>query len=330
MKHYDISELNLKNATEEELIRTRKIFEDLREKARKNQILLEREKDFLCMCLKISSLNDGKREDFLACEDYIFKELYLTYFHNNLEGPFFKVKKGKAVEVSESEKIKDFKTLMNISDKWLKQIEIENHKEPIIQELAIETRRDLKKLNQRYSGLNKIFKKQKDDYRLKKDKILLQSKFIYLLVKSVIQNTNSKDFEIPFSNEIIEFNIYSLVHIVSRHYAEPIKGDGEKTYHYDHFFPTELHLDLKKILHEIDKLNQININNTDSIVFKFKNVVYKLWIQERFKQVKGKGNVKIFRIQTFYPIYSENDLKEISEIYTEIGLKDNLSVFVKK
>ncbi|EKT4509821.1 hypothetical protein [Flavobacterium psychrophilum] len=330
MKHYDISELDLKNASEEEQIRTRKIFEDLREKARKNEVLLEREKDFLCMCLKISDWNDGIREEFSACENSLFKELYLTYFHNNLEGPFLKVSKGKTIEVSETEKIKDFKTLINISDNWLKQIEIENHKEPIIQELAIETRRDLKKLNQKYSGLNRIFRRQKDDFRLKRDKIILQSKFIYLLIKSVIQNTNNKDFEIPFSNEIIEFGIYSLVHIISRHYAERIKGDEEKTYHYDHFFPTELHLDLKDILLEIDKLNQIDINKTDKIIFKFKNVVYKLWIQERFKQVKGKGNVKIFRIQTFYPIYSETDLKEISEMYTEIDLKENMTVFVKK
>lgn len=330
MKHYEVSELNLKNASEEEQLRTRVIFENLRERARKNEILLEREKDFLCMGLKISNWDDGKREEFSACENSIFKELYLTYFHNNLEGPFFKARKGKAVEVSELEKIKDFKTLMNISDSWLQQLEIENHKEPVIQELSIETRRDLKKLNQKYSGLNKIFKRQKDDFRLKKDKIILQSKFIFLLVKSVIENNDSKDFEIQFSNEIIEFGIYSLVHIISRHYAEPIKGDEDKTYHYDNFYPTELHLDLKDILVEIDKLNIVDINLTDRIVFKFKNVIYKLWIQKRFKQVKGKGNIKIFRIQTFYPIYSETDLKDISENYNETEISENLSVFVNK
>ncbi|MEC5164877.1 hypothetical protein RCH18_000599 [Flavobacterium sp. PL11] len=282
------------------------------------------------MGLKISNWDDGKQEEFSACENSIFKELYLTYFHNNLEGPFFKAKKAKAVRVSELEKIKDFKTLMNLSDSWLKQLEIENHKEPIIQELSIETRRDLKKLNKKYSGLNKIFKRQKDDFRLKKDKIVLQSKFIFLLVKSVIENNDSKDFEINFSNEIIEFGIYSLVHIISRHYAEPIKGDEDKTYHYNNFFPAELHLDLKDILIEIDKLNIININLTDRIIFKFKNVTYKLWIQKRVKQVKGGGNIKIFRIQTFYPIYSGKDLKDISENYNENEISENLSVFVSK
>ncbi|MEC5164878.1 hypothetical protein RCH18_000600 [Flavobacterium sp. PL11] len=34
MKNYEVSELNIKNTSEEEQIRTRVIFEDLRERAR--------------------------------------------------------------------------------------------------------------------------------------------------------------------------------------------------------------------------------------------------------------------------------------------------------
>ncbi len=330
MKHYKLEELDFKNGSEEEQIRTRKIFEDLRDRALKNETLLEREKDFLCTCLKLSDLDDGNPANFKACDDFTFKELYLTYFYNNLSGPFYKTQKGKFREVTEQEKIRDFRNLMVISDQWHKQIEIENHQDQILQELSIETRRDLKKLDSKYSRLNRIFKKQKNDYRLKKDKIILQSKFIYLLVKSIIENNDSKDFEIPFSNEIIEFNIYSLVHIVSRHYAEPIKDNSEKTYHYDHFYPTELHIDLKNILIKIDSLNLIDINKTESINFRFKNVVYKLWIQKRFKQVKGKGNVQIYRVQTFYPVYLEEEINNLKDNYNEISIDDELTVFIIK
>lgn len=330
MKHYKSEELDLKNGSKEEQIRTRKIFEDLRDKALGNKKLLEGEKDFFCTCLKLSDFDDGNPQDFITCNDFIFKELYLTYFHSNLSGPFYKAKKGRLIEVTEHEKVKDFRTLMIISDQWYKQIEIENHKELVLQELSIETRRDLKNLDLRYSGLNKIFKKQKDDYRLKKDKIILQSKFIYLLVKSVIENNDSEDFEIPFSNKIIEFNIYSLIHIVSRHYAEPIKDNPEKTYHYNHFYPTELHVDLKNILIKIDNLNLIDINNVDNICFEFKDIIYKLWIQKRFKQVKGMGNVQIYRIQTFYPIYSEGEINNLKENYNEIAINEDLNVFINK
>lgn len=329
-KHYTLDELDFKNVSEDEQIRTRKIFEDLKEKASKGQELLQREKDFFCTCLKLSQWDDGKIKDFETCKDYEFKDLYLTYFHNNLEGPFVKVHKTEVVEVSKQEKIKDFTYLMKVADEWIKQIEIDNHTDPVLQELGIETRRDLKILNQKFSGLNKIFRRQKDDYKLRKDKLILQSKFIYLLVKSVIENNESQDFEIPFSNETIEFTIYSLVHIVSRHYAQQIKQNDDKTYHYDHFFPTELHIDLRNILLEIDKLNLININQTDNIIFNFKGVIYKLYIQKRFKQVKGvKGNIPIFRVQTFYPLYSPENLEMLNKEYTKIKINDDLSLYYK-
>lgn len=331
MKNYTIEELELKiGGGEQEQIRTRKIFEDLRERAIEGKKLLEREKDFLYMALKLSEFDDGKPEDFKSCESNIFKELYLTYFHNNLSGPFFKHKKGKGVvEVGHHEKVKDFNTLMKISDKWIVELKNDKHSDQILQEIGIETRRDLKTLDEKYPSLKRRFRKYQDEYRLKKDKIILQSKFIYLLIKSVIENNDTQDFEIPFSNEFIEFTIYSLVHIVSRHYAEPIKDNPDKTYHYDYFYPTELHLDLKNILTKIDSLNKINIKQIDNIIFEFRNTKYQIWIQKRFKQVKGKGNVEIFRVQTFYPIYSEEEIIKIENEYEKIKADDELFLFSK-
>jgi hypothetical protein len=331
MKNYTVEELNLKNESEEEQVRTRKIFDDLKNRATDNKKFFEREKDFFCTCLKLSDLNDGKPEDFDVCKDSIFKELYLTYFHNNLSEPFYKHKKGNGiVQVGHHEKIKDFKILMNISDQWYEEIKIENHSDRILQELSIETRRELKDLDTKYPPLLRKFAKKQDDYRLKKDKIILQSKFIYLLVKSVIENNDEKDFQIPFSGEIVEFTIFSLVHIVSRHYSEAIKDNPDKTYHYENFYPTELHIDLNNILLEIDKANLIDINKTDNIIFKFRKIVYQLYIQKKWESRKGKGNIQIFRIQTFYPIYSELKLNGLAENFNEIELNQDLSVYTLK
>lgn len=331
MKHYTVKELDLKDGSEEEQIRTRAIFEDLKLRTNTDKKFLERERDFLYIGLKLSDLNDGKPEDFEVCSDSIFKELYLTYFHNNLSEPFYKHKKGRGiVVVGYQEKISDFKVLMKISDSWYEIIKIENHKDQILQELSIETRRDLKTLDTKYSPLVRKFRKNQDEYRLKKDKIILHSKFIYLLVKSVIENNDSEDFEIPFANQVVEFTVYSLIHIVSRHYAEPIKDNSDKTYHYENFYPTELHIDLKNILMEIDKLQLVNLDETDNVMFKFKNVIYKLYVQKRYKQVKGQGNVEIFRVQTFYPIYSEIETKRIEESFNEISINEDLSFFGRR
>lgn len=331
MAHYLIDDLELKNGSEEEQVRTRKIFDDLKSKALKGSKLLEREKDFLCTCLKLTIYeNDGKPQDFDICKDFNFKELYLTYFHNNLSGPFFKAKRGKVVEVGVREMTTDYKLLQRISDNWFKEIQIDNHKDVVLQELATETRKELKDLDKSYPRLRRVHKRQQDEYRLQKDKLILQSKFLYLLAKSVSEDNEQIDFEIPFSGEVIEFTTYSLIHIVSRHYAESIKNNVEKTYHYNNFHPKELHADLKSNLIEIDSKQLIDLSQTNNIIFVYKGIVYHLWIEKKTKQVKGIGNVIFNRIQTFYPIYDTHKIRELKNDYTIVELNSDLSVYVKK
>ena len=72
-------------------------FEDLKEKAKKGKLLLEREKDFLCLGLKLTTLQiDGKPDDFEVCDNSTFKHLYLVYFSSNLGAEnFYKPHKGQ-------------------------------------------------------------------------------------------------------------------------------------------------------------------------------------------------------------------------------------------
>ena len=76
-KTFDISELTLHNNSEEEQIRTRKIFEILKQKAISNEFLSEHEKEFFCTGVKLSLMNDGNLEDYQCCENPKFKFLYL-------------------------------------------------------------------------------------------------------------------------------------------------------------------------------------------------------------------------------------------------------------
>lgn len=330
MKHFSTDELDFKDGSENEQIRTRKIFEELKQRGINDKKLLEREKDFLCLSLKLSlEKEDGKPEEFEFCKDFIFRELYLTYFHNNLSEPFFKAKKGKLVEVTHYEKVKDLKNLQIFSDKWQKVIEISNHKDQILLELTIETKRDLKELDIRFPRLVRKFRKQQDAYKLQKDKIILHSKFIYHLTKSVMEDYDKEQFKIPFSKQTIELTAYSYIHITSRHYAERIKDKPEKSFHYKNFYPKELHIDLKIILTEIDKLGLIDLNKTDNIIFQYDEVIYQLWIQKRTKQIKGEGNVIFNRIQSFYPIYNEEKITSINSDYKKSKINESLELFYK-
>lgn len=60
---YSIDELNLKDSSEEEQIRTRKIFDNIKERSINELFISEHEKDFFCLGVKLSLLDDGKIED---------------------------------------------------------------------------------------------------------------------------------------------------------------------------------------------------------------------------------------------------------------------------
>lgn len=332
MKHYTQKELEHGGDSEEEQKRLRIIFEDLKQKALNKQILLEREKEFLCTSINHSVIeSDGNPEDFDFCEDYIFRSLYLTYYGQNENGPFYKPYKTSIIEVNENEKKKDVLKLTKIAKEWEAIVDVTNHKDQLLQEISSEIRKEeLKKLEKQFPKLLRKFKRKNEEFLRKKKKLILHSKFIYLMVKTLFENFKPDDFQISFSGKIIEITYFSLVHIVNRHYAETIKDNPQKTYHYKNFYPKILHTELKKILSEIDKSNLINLDNTESFLFTYENIMYEIWIQKKLKQIKGqKGNVEYFRLQSFYPVYDKDKLKDINENYAETVINSKTSVFIK-
>lgn len=329
-KHYDIEELNLKNDSEEEQIRTRKIFEDLREKAVNGKLLLEREKEFLCTCFKLTDYeDDGNSKDFDACSNFKFKQLYLTYFSSALgSAEFYKAHKGTIYVVPEKEKFRDFKYLNRERNRWLKEIEKTNHSDQILQQLASETRTELKNHKKKLGKL--LFKRQKEKYAMQKDKYILHSKFIFLLVKQVFEDHERKDFEFEFLSHNIEIDSYSMIHIVNRHYAEIIKENPQKTYHIEDFEPDKLHIRLKDILKRIEKSGIIQPAEIEKLAFEYKNKIYRVWIKKRKKNVKGQGEIEFYRLETFYPIEDKGELEDLSNNYELIPVDVELKIHKKK
>ncbi len=329
-KHYHIEELTLRNDSDEKQIRTRKIFEDLRGKAINGTFLLEREKEFLCTCLKFTDYeDDGIPEDFDACANFIFKQLYLTYFSSALGSTeFYKAHKGTIYVVSEKEKIKDFKYLQRECNMWLKEIEKTNHSEQILQQLASETRTELK--NHKKNSGKLLFRRQREKYVMKKDKYILHSKFIYLLVKQVFENHESEDFGFEFLGQNIEIDSYAMIHIINRHYSEIIKENPQKTYHIEDFEPDKIHIRLKDILKRIEDSGKIQPTEIEKFAFEYKSKIYRIWIKKRKKHVKGKGEIEIHRLETFYPIEDEVELKDLSDNYKLVSIDEELKIYKKK
>ena len=145
---YKIEELNLKDNSNSEQTRTRKIFLDLKSKAIKGEKLTEHEKEFFCQSVRLSLLDDGLESDYPCCSNPIFKFKYLIYWHDLTGGTAYqKPERGKLVNISQVEAERDLKYLIQEAKNWLVEIEKTNHTLELMQQISKETRCQKKTLD---------------------------------------------------------------------------------------------------------------------------------------------------------------------------------------
>lgn len=329
---FQIDELRLKNDSEAEQIRTRNIFEVLKAKAIKQETLTEHEKEFFCMTVKNSHLNDGVWEDYSCCENYKFKSIYLAYFHN-LTGAsaYHKVKGVGVYKVDTKEAQTDLQYLYDKSDEWKLIIQKTNHSDQLLQQISAETRYELKNLSNLPEILNGDWRKGSFVYIFKERAILLHSKYIYCIALEIFETLKAADLILELNSIQIEFNEYSLFHILNRHYAQITKQyDTGKTFHNEDFKPRILSVQLKEILHDIDSSKVLQGQAIDKIGFQKNGIHYLIWTSEKIKSVKGQGNVSFRRLDTFYHVSDEAEKNKIIATCDLKKITDTLSVYLPK
>ena len=322
---FPIDELRMKDDTIAEQIRTRNMFELLKEKANKREDLTEHEKNFFCLGVKLSSFNDGRWEDYPCCDNFRFKTIYLSYFRVLSGGStLYKINGMKINKVSSNEVQQELRYLCDTSDNWELVVQKVNHSEKLLQEISTETRNELKNLSNLSEFTNGPFIKDSFKYIFKKRAILLQSKYIYCIALEILETLNPSDMILEINSCQIEFNEFSLVHILNRHFAEIAKQyDTQKSFHNESFKPRILSVQLKEILREIDSSELLSGKPLDKIAFQQNGIDYIIYTREREKAVKGKkGNIIFRRLETFFPIsdttekdklISNNELKKINQ-----------------
>lgn len=326
---YNINELDLKDDSEKEHKRTRVIFEDLKEKSKRDDILTEHEKDFFCQGVKLSKLEDGKIEDYQCCSNYKFKITYLTYFHNLAgSGTYTKPKGTTLYQPTWNEINKDIEYLKSVSLSWQHQIEISNHSNELMQQISAETREDMRSLDKNRGRL--LFARDKEKYVLDRRRIILQSKYTYCRILQIFEMYKAEDFLLKINNKEIEINEASLVHIFNRHFSKITKPNSTKSFHIEDFDPKLLNKQLQSIFELIDKSGLFAGQPIDRIAFKYEGINYLVWINKRTKQIKGRGNVEFNRLETFYPITDSNELQELKTNYDLGKVTEDLEVYVKK
>ena len=270
---YKREELDLKDDSPEEQQRTREIFEKLKEKAIKGEKLSEHEKDFFCLGVKLSQLDDGRMEDYDCCANYKFKIIYLAYFHDlSGLGTYQKVK-GTALYSPERQEIEnDIAYLTRVESEWRKIVITTNHSSELLQQISKETRQDLSELEKTKGKL--LFRRDRIRHIIDRRKIILQSKYIYCMALQIFEMFDEKEFILNINEEEIEINEFSIIHILNRHFAQTTKPDPTKSFHIEDFEPKYLNKQLKDIFEDIDKSELLKGKTTNKIAFRYNNVDY--------------------------------------------------------
>jgi len=308
---------------------SRKIFLELLDKAKKKANLSYAEAEYLCNALRFTKMDDGKPQNFEICDDCLFRHLYLRYvFDLNGVTP---IKKNKTEFTPVPEKRIEVEELERISKEWEIIIQQSNHPNQALNYLTKETRSDIKDLEKHPEFNNYGFLRKCNHFDFRKKRIVLHSKFIYSKYQEVMSELSDADRTFVLNGAEIEFNEYSYIHILSRHYAEIIKQTpNNKTYHIPDFSPDEIVSQLDEIFKKIESSSKFKGQSIHEVNFRFKGNLYRIWINERIKSVKGKGNVKYNRLETFFPLEDREMLEDLRANFNEEKITDEISVFIRK
>jgi len=308
---------------------SRKIFIELLGKSKKKESLSYAEAEYLCNGLTFTKKVDGKPSDFQVCDDYLFRHLYLRYVFD-LNG-VTSIKKNRTEDTPVSEKRLEVEKLEKLSQQWEIVVLQSNHPNQALNYLAKETRSDIKDLESQPEFNDYGFLRRCNHFDFRKKRIVLHSRFIYCKYQEIMSELDESDKCFVLNGSEIEFNEYSFIHILSRHYAEIIKQTpNNKTYHIPDFSPDEIVLQLKGIFGEIEASGRFKGQSIHEVNFRFKGNLYRIWINERIKSIKGKGNVKFNRLETFFPVGDPEMLQDLADNFIEERLTNDLNIFIRK
>ncbi|OAB26018.1 hypothetical protein SAMN05444395_1263 [Flavobacterium fryxellicola] len=328
---FSIQELELNPNADRtaEQIRTRQIFEVLKIKTIAEEFLTEHEKDFFYMGVKYSFLNDGKIEDYNCCDNPKFKFLYLIYARDIYGFKKSKITKpGRGVEyiVKNKEKNNDLFYLRIKIEEWKSIVRTTVHDEELLHQSTKETREEIKELKKLSKYKNNIQGIYTSNYITKENAIILHSKWIYCVSLEIFESLDSADFISELNGIEIEFNEFSLIHILNRHFAKILKQfDTKKSFHKEMFIPRILSTQIKEIITIIDTSMLLIGKEINKIAFQIHEQDYIIYTSEK---IRGANTYR--RLNTFFPVDDKNDKNALTADYNLKVINPIYSVYVPK
>ncbi|MBO9733189.1 MAG: hypothetical protein J7623_31395 [Chitinophaga sp.] len=322
------TDLENRNDTPAEKNRLRAIYDDLVARGSAGIPLSAIEQAHVQAGLRFLGEPLGK---YAFAEEGRFKEIYLTYFHDITGGSRY-VKtdgRGNLRTVPQMERDSDLQYLIDEAEKWERLIQPGGHTDLLLQEATKEAKADRKTLDRLENIASRPGHSGTYYYKYKVWGLYLRSRWMYLLAKEILENTDPGDCFYQFCGETIEFTEFSLMHILNRHFAEVTKQFvSGKDYHPEDFKPRILTAQIKAIVDSIDKTGLFTPQVRTEINLKFEGTVYQLWATMQNRNIPGRGIVPYKRLQSFYPVSDPAVLAKLTTGFREETVSAVLSVFV--
>ncbi len=275
---YSKEDLENRNDSLEEKERLRGIYEDLVRRGKAGLPLSSIEQAHVYAGVNFLQQDINT---FLFVEEARFKQLYLTYFLAlDGGGIYLKVRRGEKTQVSRGEAAADLAYLAAEAEKWEAIVTPGGHADPLLQVAAKEARIDRKEMDRVLNIAGNAYLRGTFYYEHKVMQSLLRTRFLYLMAKEILEETDPADCTFNLCVEIIEFTPFSLYHILNRHFAEITKQyTSGKNYHSEEIKPRILAKQIKEILAVIDASGFVQRQHKTELNLRYKGELYQLWAE---------------------------------------------------
>ena len=262
-----------------------------------NRLTIDERNDFC------HALWEELKETYPICEEVIFRSIYLKYANE------------------ESLSSKELGILEKNFNEWSTIISKTNHSNELFQYIAKEARDEIKNYDQsQLFGSSLMYKKGKK-------RIVLRSRYVKLVVELVFDRIGKEYIELNLNKFIIHIDQYSMVHIMNRHYAQSQKSHLQgKSFFTPEINTYDIISTLESIIHAIETSSLFQ-GEPDKMTIRYKGRYYHLYFKKVVKSEKGRGNYRVARVNTFYPVEDESGLVLIRRM-TSHTINQNLSLMV--
>lgn len=299
------------------------VVTDLATRLMNNEVMSDAEIEAACGIVRWSRPEDSISFINLAsiprAQDYIFKNLYLIY-SQDLEGQYG-ISKFDGL-VSMEEKREDVIRLNEYHSAWEKVISTNRHKNNVLLNLIVD------EVNNELSDIEYLKTSKQisnEEYLYKRKSTVLHSKYLYIKIKALFDEMQFNEILITYAGQTIELNMWSVVHILNRHYAGLIKQyDTKKSFHTDKAIPLfEDPSVLKNLLEQIGTRDDFKTEQIKFIPLKFNGKMYAVYTEVKKKHVNGK-ELEYNRLQTFYPIEDPKEIDRVTNNFEKISISEQL------